>query len=275
MDLKELAGALFRLWYLTVFVVLLSLGAGWAAMQVVGARYSAVSTAVLIPPQSTVQAAAERSNFAPPNPLLYLSGLTQSRDVVLRKLMAQDVARGIDDRFPGTKYEASNDALSSGPLMVVTVDSGTSEGALGAQSELQDTIPVLLRGIQDDLDIASTNQITALQLTADQTPSVERKTQMQIGVFATGGVMMFGLLLLAFLDSMLRSRSRLRLRHEDGTGGDAPVDSTRRARQGLLRRSGNIGARSRAFGGQPTESGGAAHRTERELVMADSERNQG
>lgn len=249
MDLKDLGGALLRRWYLTALVIVMALSSGWGAMQVIGVKFTAVSTAVLIPPPSTFQNAARTSHYAPPNPLLYLSGLTQSRDVFIRKLLSQAVVDRVDEAVPGASYEVSSDPTSSGPLVIVTSESHTADGALTVLKVIDDQMKPLLANLQKELDIAKSNQISLITLTVDDTPKANRKSQLQFSMVSAAAVFSVGLLLIGFLDGFIGARRAgggLRSR-DDGAPEGRP------ARRGRHASSTRAALRSRAEGRDRSE----------------------
>ncbi len=223
MDLREFTKALRRRWLVALFVVAIAAGAGWGMAEIVGPRYSAVTTAVLIPPKSTVDAASEVSRYAPPNPLLYLGGLSQARDLVIRKLEAREVADHIGKTVPGADFEVAPDVTSSGPIIVATAYAGSPGGALKAMTELEHALTSSLQEVQKDLNISGANAISMLILTADTQARVERKQQLQLAVLTVGAILVTGLLLLALLDGLLEVRGvdGLRRRREPPT---APLE---------------------------------------------------
>lgn len=224
MDLREFIRVIRRRWYVTVLVVLISVGTGWEVTRFVGPQYSAVTTAVLIPPKSTVDNAARLSNYAPANPLLYLGGLNQSRDLLLRKMWNKQVTEVVASAVPGGEFEAAADPTSSGPIVVVTARASTGPGALQVIEVLKREMQLSLQQVQQELHISADNQIGLLSLTTDAKATVERKQQMQFAVMAAAVALMTGLLLIAALDSLLE-QSRTRRRKKSNSRPDASLTS--------------------------------------------------
>ncbi|RKT78489.1 capsular polysaccharide biosynthesis protein [Terracoccus luteus] len=208
MDLRVFASTLLRRWYLTLAVLLLAVAAGAGLTQVVGPTYSATSSVVLIPPEAPADKEAAPSEYAPENPLLYLGSLTQSRDLLLTSLRSQRVADGITEQVPGATYEAVADALSSGPIIVLTVEAPSSEGAIEAIELVTRTAGTELVRLQKSLGITDANQIGSFRLASDTEPTAEHKKQVQIGVVGAAGVALAGLLLIALGDGLRARRGR-------------------------------------------------------------------
>lgn len=208
--MREFGATLVRRWYLSLLIVLLCVGGGFGVSRVVGARYTAVATMVLIPPQSTVDAASKAANYGPPNPLLYLGGLSQSRDVLIRALSSQETLDLVKDQVPGATADVANDLLSGGPLLVITGQAKSESAALQALDIVKRRVPLVLRSLQEELGITQQNQITVLVLTSDEKVNVDRKAQIQLGVMSAAAIGLVGLLLLALSDTVPRRRARPR-----------------------------------------------------------------
>ncbi|MEO7061279.1 MAG: hypothetical protein ABI083_16280 [Lapillicoccus sp.] len=132
--------------------------------------------------------------------------MTQSRDILLRTLAAQQVGDEIKQRFPAVTYSVSSDSTSAGPLLIVTTISADEQQALDAMTLLNQRIPSALQTIQEDLKITSDNRITSLILAADNAPAVDHKSQLQTSVFGAVLVALIGLLLVALADNLLSTR---------------------------------------------------------------------
>jgi len=234
LDLKEFAAALLRRWYFTVAVVVVSVMAGVAIAQLVGARYSAVATTVLIPPQSKVSSATQKTDYAPPNPLLYMSGLSQARDLLVRAMGAEQVAEEFQSGIPSGTYQVTPDPVSSSPSVVVTVEAKSPEQALAGLDLLIHRIPTTLAAIQQQVGVGSDDAITTLSLTTDTKPEVNRKAQVQAAIVATAFALLMGFLALGYFDgaAMGHPRRHRRLGPAPGPPGGPASNS-----QTLTRRS--------------------------------------
>ena len=81
----------------------------------VGPTYEYKSTVLPPPPASSVGIGG--------NPYLGLSGLEQVVDVLTRSLTSQPVQDRLAVSWPGTEYVVERDVNTSGPIVIVTVDS--------------------------------------------------------------------------------------------------------------------------------------------------------
>lgn len=239
MELADLFGALRRWWYLAVVVLLLAVGAGVGLSKVRGPSYVAVTSMVLVPPQSTVSGAATASAYAPSNPLLYLGSLSQSRDIILEALNSSEVADRLADRFPTADMAATPAVASSGPIVVLTVTARSSDEALAAMTYAGQQVPVVLDEIQNRLKVDAKSRVTAFALTADTKAAASHKSQLQLSILGGVGVAVVGLFLIAVWDHLIRTRSRNRTAAEPGSpavpvgaSGRDPVPPTRTDREG-------------------------------------------
>lgn len=212
MDLKDVGATLLRRWYLSIVAVLCAVGIALLVFDKVGPTYSGESTTVLIPPAILIQRQQTSGVYAPANPLLYLSGLTDTRDVLIRSLASKDIVDDVQAKNPNLTYQATNDPLSSGPLVVVTADAPTEQQALEGARYVSSLLPTTLVRIQDQLGVKQDARITSLVLTADGRATVVRKKQIQATGLAGIGSLVALLLGVAVTDGLLNDRSRRRAR---------------------------------------------------------------
>ena len=129
MDLRDFVSTLARWWHLTLITLLAAIGAGIGLFNATSPTYTANSTVLLMPPKAVlVQAQADKSQYAPNNPLLYLDTLTNSRDVLVRNLSSKDVQDFLEKQQPATTTTVSGDMTSNSPLIIVK-STGSSEAA--------------------------------------------------------------------------------------------------------------------------------------------------
>jgi hypothetical protein len=223
-ELKHIRRTLLRRWYLTVTALLMAALAGFGAFSAVGPTYSAGSTVVLIPPQVLIERQQASGSYAPANPLLYLGGLTDARDVVLRNLASKEVLDRIDAQAPGVTFTATNDALSSGPLVVIEVEASTAADALKGMTLISKEVPVVLADFQKGLGVADNARITSTVVTSDTAATAIRKKQIQSTGFSVAGVLVVLLLLIAFVDGVVTNRSG-QARRGSGPSRRRPISS--------------------------------------------------
>ncbi len=220
MDLRDFGTTLARWWYLALATLLLAIGAGLGMYKATGPTYTANSTVLLLPPKAVlIQAQADKKNYAPNNPLLYLSSLTDARDVLVRHLSSTDVTDELAKKAPDATLTVTGDLTSGSPLILVKSEGPTEKAALDGMKAVDDMVPGTLKSLQDEMRIADLQRINSLEVTEDTKATPESKKQIMSGAVGFAGVTLLGLATIAVLDQ--RRNRRL--------GGDEPDDTTRTA----------------------------------------------
>lgn len=208
MELRVFWRTLRRRWYLTLMVLALTVGASAYVVSSVGPTYEAEGSALVFPPASSSRVEGRTTTAG--NPYLELAGVNQARDVVIRTLKSRNVQAQWGAKFPGMSYEVTPDFTNSAPIILFTVEGGTSEGAATALDDLISRVPQVLDDLQGSLGLPQEGLVTARTLTQDSRPAVVRKGQIRAALLATAASAGLGLLLLALADSLLSVRSRTR-----------------------------------------------------------------
>ncbi len=122
MDLTESVRALRRRWYVSLPLLLLTLG-GTAALAVRAGPYQAESQVVLLPSAQTAKPAGG-------NPYLsFDDSLTLTADLLRRELTAPPVVHALAVRGYGSPFQVVDDPLTAGPVLDITV-TGNSKSAV-------------------------------------------------------------------------------------------------------------------------------------------------
>lgn len=230
MDLRDFGSTLARWWYLTLATVLLAIAAGVGAFMATGPTYEADSTVVLLPPKAVmIEAQADKTNYAPNNPLLYLDQLTDARDVLVRNLASNDVQDQLKKQAPGATVTVTTDATSNSPLMIMKSTANSEDAALKGIKSIDAMVPSSLKTYQDKMSIGSTQRITSMNVTEDTKATASHKTAIEMAVVGTVGVLVLGLALIALLDQLRNRRARkavgtttgTRVVEADGSGATA------------------------------------------------------
>lgn len=203
---REVTRALARRWYLVLLGVVLALGAAYVAWGQAGARYSSQSTTLLLPPISATKSTDPKASDG--NPLLYLGGLGQARDVLLNIMMSESLKQSFEANFPNSEYTATADFASSGPIVVVKVDTPTPAMAAASARYLTDNVAERLAEMQRELSIKKNAVIRSMTLTAPTEPEEENKVQIRAAALVGIGILVVALLLIALFDGLLTSRRR-------------------------------------------------------------------
>jgi hypothetical protein len=209
MRVLETISSLVRRWYIMLFGLLLTAGMCWAVQERVPVTYEAKGSQVLMPPSATVGAEG--------NPYLYLGGMSQALDVLIRHVTAAEVTKPVLDAFPDTKYSVQADRSTSGSILVVSASGSTPEATLGVLHSALDKIPVALKGMQDELAIADKFRIDVRTVVVDSQATKDDQSQMRMMMLAAAAGIVGTVLLTAMVDGFLSGRKKAR--HTDGEPG--------------------------------------------------------
>lgn len=200
MYLRDLRQNLLRRWYLVAVGVALTGMLSWLAYGAVAPTFQARANVILLPPESSVEPGG--------NPYLYLGGLDQALDVLVRALNSDDVAASVREDHPGATYQVGRDESTSGPIVLVEATGSTAESTTGALEAVLALLPETLEGLQQELGVAPTSQITSQPLTVDDEPEVSQKSRLQIVGALAGAGLAGTVLLTGALDALLAARAR-------------------------------------------------------------------
>lgn len=205
MRLGDLFGALRRLWVLSVVVALLVVAAVVLVVRATPPTYEYTASVLLLPPEIS-RVSNEETDYTRANPLFYLGSLTQARDILIGEMSAKDVREQMEDDFPDTDYAVTPDVLSSGPVVVVKVESTDEDEGSRALDELTDSVPDRLQELQRGLGVKNDAMIQSHPLTRDTTPTVRQTTRLRQGIMAGGALTLVGLFLIGLVDALRRPR---------------------------------------------------------------------
>ena len=231
MDLRRLAQTFLRRWYFTALVLIGAVVVAGLAWNKIGAKYTSTASMVLIPPTSVVNAGtAQGSAYAAKNPLLFLSGLNEARDVIITSLYTDAMADEMDTQF-GATFELYGQVGSTAPIMVASAEGTSPDSTQNGLRYLVDVVPQQLATLQQELGIVPEDTISIRTLAVDESPTVENKTQLEYSAAAFVLIVVVGALLIALLDSR-RSRVRARRGQDPGASrADRRREERRRARR--------------------------------------------
>lgn len=225
MELGAFWAALLRRWYLTLVGVAVAVGVTAIITINVGPTYKAEGTLVLFPPTTTLKAGSSLETQG--NPYLMLGGLNQARDIVIRTMNSGSAMARFSTNHPLATYQASPDFTTSGPIILLDVESRTSDGAVAGLKTAMDTVPVTLESLQAGLGLPATAEISSKVLTTDIKPEVVHSGQIRTGILVGVAVLATMFFLLGLVDGLLEARRR-RVRDTNGFGRRA---GTRKHRQ--------------------------------------------
>lgn len=191
---------LLRRWYVVVAGLLATGLLCAVAMQAVPIKYQATSSVLLLPPNSSV---AQEGG----NPFLALGGLDVAAGVISRAMTDRKTQQQITHAgAPGT-YTIAPDAVSGGPLLVITAEADTPGGALTTLAVVNRILPTTLQTVQTSAGISSASLIRSRQLTLDDTAQPVRKPLIRALLVAIVAGLAATVLAASLLDGILLRRS--------------------------------------------------------------------
>lgn len=220
---------LLRRWYVVVVGLLATVLLCFLATRLVPTKYEATSGLLLLPPRSTAEG-------VPDNPFLSLGGLDTVSGVVARaatdRVMQQEVAKA-----GGTgSYTVEPDLASGGPVLLITVDDVTAEGALTTLQVVSQRLPALLTSLQTSSGVKNPALIRSRELIRDDVAQPIRKPLIRALLVALAGGLAGTVLLASLVDGfMLRRSTRDEPEADSGATVDGSVD--RAADSGVAGRS--------------------------------------
>jgi hypothetical protein len=198
MKVADVLSALRRRWYVVLISILAAAGAGYSAWGTVPPQYERVGTQLLLPGLATIPEDA--------NPYLYVGGLYQIADVIVRAIGPEDIAE-IAGENPGTEIVVERDQ-SAGAVVVVTV---TASSDAAAEASLDDMLVVTERTLgelQDEQRIPEDQRVSLSPLTQATESTVIQKTRMLITALVGGVLLVGGIGAAVLIDSLVRARRR-------------------------------------------------------------------
>lgn len=227
---RDVVSSLLRRWYLTLFGLVATLALGFGVFVQVPPTYEMTADVVLLPPATSVLQGG--------NPYLQLDGLSQVVDVLTRVLLSQQTLDTVKKISPDSTYTVGQDATTSGPIMIITVNAPTKTEAAATLTELLNTAPSALSGLQTPLSIEPASQVVSKVLAKDKKPTTIGKTRLRFAVAAVGLGLVLTVLLVALVDGPLSRRRSLANREESKTkAGAAKPRNMRARRRGVVGRN--------------------------------------
>ncbi len=210
MNARTVLAGLWRRWYVTLAGILLTAGLGWYALQSVSPTYERSATVVLIPGTATVTEGD--------NPFLYLGGLTQARDVLVRSLAAPEVREPILQANPGGDFSAAAATGTGGPFVVLTTTSGNAAQSLAILEDALAAVPTTLDQLQDEIGAPEDSRITTLTLTVDRQPTASQRQRLRLTGVAVAAGLLATTLGASLIDGLLGARATRRSARRRTTG---------------------------------------------------------
>lgn len=208
MNIADTLRGLLRRWYIVVPGIILAVVGAVGAYVVIQPGYERTATQLLLPGEGTVPAGVT-------NPYLYLGGLTQASDIVVRVMQGEDVAGKTIEEFPGTEIVVQRDPTVSGPVIQIIVTAKTDEAAGDALDALVAQTAVVLDQLQDEQHVSADDRMTVSTLTQDSTSSLQQKTRLMMSAAAFGGIVIMTIVIASLVDGLSRRPRRARRQPDD------------------------------------------------------------
>jgi uncharacterized protein involved in exopolysaccharide biosynthesis len=200
MQFRTVLASVARRWYVVVAGLLVTAMLCVAVQMNAPDKFKAQASLVLMPSSQSIGEAG--------NPYLYLGGMSEALDILIRKLSSQPVKERVTENFGTATYTVEPDRGTNGAILVITANADTPEVTMSFLKAVMDEAPRSLNEMQEALNVAAPARITTMSLLVDRqaTPEVKARTQLVL-ISAAGGAALT-LLVAVLLDGLLLTRKR-------------------------------------------------------------------
>jgi hypothetical protein len=219
--IRAVLGSVWRRWYITFPALLIAGLLTVGAWFLVPLSYERSASEFLVPGSGSVPENA--------NPFLYLNGLTQAADVLVRAVGSSNVVREMQRSYPGAEIQVLRDPSTAGPVILIIVNARSDADAAQIIDILLKRSQTELEDLQAGYGVKSSDLISVRSLMIDQQGTVRPRTRL----LATGGVLAVGVIL-AILVAVVVDGLASRRPREPRTD-EAPLGPARR-RSATVRR---------------------------------------
>lgn len=211
MTLADTLRGLVRRWYIVVPGLILAVAAAIGAYSQISPAYERSATRLLLPGLGTVPEGAT-------NPYLFLGGLTQATDVLVRAVSGDTTIGELVASTEGLDVAVTRDPTSSGPVIQLTVTAATDSDAAMALAALIEQSTETLERLQVEQEVRPVDRITLTTLTASTESTPQQRTRL---VISAGAGLVVGVLTL-IVASLVDGVARRKRAHagEDGADGE-------------------------------------------------------
>lgn len=212
MNIADTLWGFVRRWYVVVPGFILAVAVGLGAYAVVQPGYERTSTQLLIPGEGTIPPGTT-------NPYLFLGGLLQASDIVVRVMQSDEVLGPAVADHPGTEVVVRRDPTVSGPVIQIVVTASSDEAADEVLSTLVDQTSVVVERLQEQQNVSPDDRMSVSLLTQDTQSVLQQKTRLLLSAGAALGLVVLTLVVASFVDGLAR-----RARRGGRRGGPGPAD---------------------------------------------------
>lgn len=204
MNFTDTLRGLARRWYIVIPGFMLATVLAIGTFTTVEPGYERTATQLLLPGEGTIPTGAT-------NPFLFLGGLTQSADVLVRSLNSEEAAGAVMKDYPGTEIEVSKDPRTSGPIVLFTVTAKSNANAAGALNDLLTSSAGILSRLQAEQNVRAVDRITISTLTHDKSSTLQQRNRIGATVGVGVGIVVLTVLGASLVEGLSR-RGRRRSR---------------------------------------------------------------
>ncbi|WP_405372083.1 MULTISPECIES: hypothetical protein [unclassified Microbacterium] len=214
MNIAETLRSLLRRWYIVVPGLLAAAALAVGMWHVQKPEYQRSATQMLLPGTASVPDGG--------NPYIYIGGLTQAADVVVRALGSRNVIEDVVGDRPNVEVEVSRDPSASGPLILVSVTAGSDADAEAVLARLVTRTTRVLGDLQDQEDISAASRIKIIPVAIDETSVLMQRDRLIAAAGAGLGAVALTLVLAVGVDGLVVARARRKRRKDaDDAASDA------------------------------------------------------
>lgn len=200
MHLADTLRSILRRWYIFLLGLVLSFGMAGAAAIYIQPTYEAEGTLLLMPPNGVVGPEG--------NPYLYLGGMTEALDVLVRRSNAPESVEAVEEKFSGLEIISAPDRTTSSPILVITVTGDNADEVLNAMEVGRTVVLRNLDAMQNELDVPRTMRISAEDLVIPLEATANRKMALQLAILLAAAGSVGTLMFTGFIDGQLLARGK-------------------------------------------------------------------
>jgi uncharacterized protein involved in exopolysaccharide biosynthesis len=199
MNLFDSLRVLLKRWYLTLPGVVLALALAAGAWFFVSPTYTRSASLLLLPASTSIPEDG--------NPYLYMSGLSQAADVLVRAVNSQQNLDEIHDQYPGATVTVARDPSTITPVVTIDVEVADDAQAGAVLSDVLGRATSALTELQAQESIPASNRIGVQTLTSDTTSTASNKKRVTFAGGAAVGGLVLAIVAIIAVDGLLGARS--------------------------------------------------------------------
>lgn len=198
MNLSQTVRSMLRRWYILVAGLLVAAGLAFSVWDRVPPTYTRTSTQILLPGEGSIPTGS--------NPYLFVGGLAPTADILVRGLASNDVIGEAIEGHPATTVQVVRDPTTSGPVIVVAVESESDASAEAVLAAMDRRTASLLDSLQAEENIPEKRRISVVPVSLDTEGTINQKTRMMFTGAAGIAIVMLTVLVAAFVEGVSRHR---------------------------------------------------------------------